>query len=389
MAEAIGIASGIAGLIAASAKIIELSYKLVTDISSAHKTQKQFLPELSALNEVLLHSDEVLQRSGTTKLRSGDISQRVISDCRRELDVLRDKLQKPTPSIFWPIKEKTLRKHVEDLQRFRSVFSHFISAQTLATASVTHHEVSRLRQQQDQQNLMEWLGVPNDSSIPAPTPIDHTCQWFLQSQVFGDWSSAIGPKSLWCHGPPGVGKSMLAAAALQNLAESAPERVCLLSYFCDFANRKEQTKEAIWKTFLSQAIAQGNESVTQVLKDHRQRLGSGRPPVAKDLSEAIFMVASQIDLVVVLDGPDELANPQDLKAILSPFIKASCRILVTSSDLPEIHALFKDASIVEAKASEYDLRAYVISQLQDHGLEDLVEEHPTVQDELIRKANGM
>jgi hypothetical protein len=39
---------------------------------------------------------------------------------------------------------------------------------------------------------------------------------------------------------------------------------------------------------------------------------------------------------VILDAPDELENPKMLISLLQAFVKAGCRLLVTSRDIPDL-----------------------------------------------------
>jgi hypothetical protein len=135
---------------------------------------------------------------------------------------------------------------------------------------------------------------------------------------------------------------MLASLALQHLSETLDKSsVSLLHYFCDFANRKEQTKESTLKSFFRQIITQGQLPVLQAIADSRLKIGSLRPPSAKDLLNVLDNICSTKQFVVVIDGPDELENAKDLKNILGPFITNNCRILVSSRDLPEIRSVFQ------------------------------------------------
>ncbi|KAK6209986.1 hypothetical protein QIS74_11570 [Colletotrichum tabaci] len=51
MAEAVGLASGIAGLVTIAMKISKLSYDYMSTVKSAHETQKQYLREVTGLTD--------------------------------------------------------------------------------------------------------------------------------------------------------------------------------------------------------------------------------------------------------------------------------------------------------------------------------------------------
>ncbi|KAK7962817.1 uncharacterized protein PG986_003642 [Apiospora aurea] len=358
MADPLSIASGIAGLISLTFEITKLSYGYISDIRSAHTTQKQYLQEVSALTNVLLRSEEAfqaLEAEETSPSRPTHLSKAIVDDCARELDNLRAELAKPTPTIFWPIKEKSLRKHIEELQRFRSTFSVFLTAQTLATVSATHREVTRLCQHQTQKDLLDWIGNPTESSTPTPAPLPSTGGWLLQHLI-------------------------------DNLQDAS---LAVLRYFCDFPSRTAQTKEGIWKSLLSQLIKQGRPPVLQALDTFRSRLGTTRTISLMELSDALYEACSIQQVILVLDGPDELESPKDIKAILPPFVKAHCRILMTSRDLPEIRAALPMDSILEIGADSDDLKIYVNYQFQEHDMEDILVDQPELEAEVINKANGI
>lgn len=391
MAEVVGLASGIASLVTIAMKITELSYRYIADIRSAPSTQKQYLREVSALTDVLLRSEEVCQNLEKEDIgfnRPNDLSKTVITECTEELEKLCSELRKPSPSIFWPIREKSLKKHLVDLHRFRGIFTDFLSAQALAVATATHRNVTRLANYQDQADLLEWLGNPKETSGPVPNPLPDTGAWFLSSETYKQWTARSQPPLLWCYGPPGVGKSMLAAVAIQDMG-AREGSVAVLHYFFDFGNRKEQTKETIWKDLLRQVIANGAAHTVQKLVNFRQELGLHRPASSKDFSDALKVACADRHFVLVLDGPDEMENPRELKTILVPFINANCSVLVTSRDTPEIRSILNQATAMEVQADANDMMAFVTSRFEECDLDDAIERHPELETEILDKSQGM
>ena len=295
-------------------------------------------------------------------------------------------------SLIIPELEKLDSREITDAMSRddASKFSGLLAAQALTTTSAKQREITRLDHHQNHVELLDWIGNPKDTSGPVLTPFPGTGEWFLKSDAYQNWVSGNGPSLLWCHGPPGVGTSVLASVALQNLTETLEaEPVCLLYYFCDFANRKEQKKEAIWKCLLRQVIAQNPAPALQALTCSRGRLGSIRPASSRELSDAFGTVCSSQQVVLVIDGLDELESAKDMKAILGSFVKANCRILVTSRDLPEIRSVLTIATILEVQADKGDLSTYVVGRFEENDLESLLESHPELETDIVDKSNGM
>ncbi|EQB51733.1 hypothetical protein CGLO_08702 [Colletotrichum gloeosporioides Cg-14] len=389
MAEVVGLVTGIASLVTMAMRITELSYSYVADIRSAHSTQKQYLREISALTEVLLRSEEASQNLEKETLgfsRPTDLFKSIVSECAQRLDKLFSELRKPSPSMIWPIQETVLKKHVEDLRRFRSIFADFLSAQSLAVVTATHQNITRLANHQDQADLLQWLGNPKDTSRSVPNPLPGTGACLVDSALYKQWTARSNLPLLWCYGPPGVGKSMLAAVAIQHLRARA-DSIPVLHYFFDFGNRKEHTKEAVWKDLLRQVIAKGSPSTVQKLVNFRKKLGIRRPVSSKDFSDALKIACAGQQFFLVLDGSDEMENPRELKTILVPFNNAS--VLVTSRDTPEIHSTLNKATAMEVQADASDMRVYVTSRFEECELDDLIERHPELEKEILEKSQGI
>ncbi|CAH0042647.1 unnamed protein product [Clonostachys rhizophaga] len=396
MAEALGLASGIAGLLSLAIEVTKLSYRYIHDVRSAKSTQKQYLREIAALTEVLLRIEEAAQAieaQGTpaTLLLTND----AIQGCESELQQLRAQLEKPLPGLLWPFKDKAITSHIEELHRFRSIFSSSLSAQTLITVSATQREVARLGQHQDLHELLDWIGKPNDSSAIDRTPLEGTGKWFLESEEYSYWSRGgccQQSSQFWCHGPPGVGKSMVAKVALQDLRTRLKDdkSVCVVDYFCEFSNRKRQKKDSIWRDVLFQIAVQNRPVVTETLLSCRSKSSSTRHAKNDELAEALYEVCRSVNVVIVMDGPDELENPKDLGPILDPFLKSYSRIFISGRELPEIRdALHPIRTLQIEQTDENDLRAYVSCQFEANDMDDLLEDHPDLETEIIEKSNGV
>jgi hypothetical protein len=128
MAEAIGLASAIAGLLTLIGQVTKLSYTFLSDIRSASKSQKLYLQEVSALTEVLLRIEQSLEVQELGVVRPS-ISTKALQDCQELLGSLKTSLEKVTESssrieklkssVKWPFDENEVKKLVGMLHRYR------------------------------------------------------------------------------------------------------------------------------------------------------------------------------------------------------------------------------------------------------------------------------
>lgn len=141
--------------------------------------------------------------------------------------------------------------------------SEFLTVWHRSTTTAIHHQSSTLLQEETRQSIARWLQKMEATSKPMPYSFPGTGKWFTTHSDYQSWL-LNSPSILWCHGPPGVGKSYLASTAIQDLAANAKlqsPRSCITHFFCDVAARKEQHTAAILSNILSQAAEQGNASV--------------------------------------------------------------------------------------------------------------------------------
>ena len=128
MAEVIGLASAIAGLVTLIGQVTKLSYVFLSDIRGASKSQKLYLQEVSALTEVLLRIEQSLEVQELGVVRPS-ISTKALQDCQELLGSLKTRLEKATESnsrieklkssVKWPFDENEVKKLVGMLHRYR------------------------------------------------------------------------------------------------------------------------------------------------------------------------------------------------------------------------------------------------------------------------------
>lgn len=131
MAEVIGVASNVAQLITLAAQITKLSYGYIVDVRNASRTQKAYLQEVSALTDTLFRLEEALHDSDSLRNISSSgkpFSSSMITECQQSLALQRSKLGKHTHSLIWPFQDRDMKRAIDDLHRFRSMFADFMVA---------------------------------------------------------------------------------------------------------------------------------------------------------------------------------------------------------------------------------------------------------------------
>lgn len=127
----ISIAAGLAGLVTILAQVTKLTYNYTIDVRSASQVQKSYLQEVRALKDVLDRLNGALRNAidgGIITERPDSISDEVVENCRAELESQRSRLDKAVKKFIWPFQEREMRKNIDSLSRFRSIFADCIVA---------------------------------------------------------------------------------------------------------------------------------------------------------------------------------------------------------------------------------------------------------------------
>ncbi|KAJ7673520.1 hypothetical protein B0H17DRAFT_875125, partial [Mycena rosella] len=144
MAEGVGFVSAVAGLVASAREVTRISYGYLSDVRRAKRTRSQYSVELSAFTDVLLRAEQAAldaEHLGLLAPQPTNLSAEVLDDCHQQLVLLRENLEGRTAdgrsltrlksTFLWPLEEQQLKKHIDTLHRFRSIFADYVSASTL------------------------------------------------------------------------------------------------------------------------------------------------------------------------------------------------------------------------------------------------------------------
>jgi hypothetical protein len=144
MAEAIGIASGIAGLLSLTITVINTSYQYVSSAHGASKSISAYLQELASLKTLLIKLDEVAHSLDTVEIfrecSPALLSMTSIDQCQMVLGQLQSKLLKQNTGnlllshlnrLSWPFAEVETRRLIETIHRHRCTFETTLSANGL------------------------------------------------------------------------------------------------------------------------------------------------------------------------------------------------------------------------------------------------------------------
>lgn len=224
-----------------------------------------------------------------------------------------------------------------------------------------------------------------------------SCQWTDEDPQFTSFLADENPepRCLWCTGPPGSGKSVLASSIIQTAPESDLDSIF---YFFRFG---DHIKNSLNTLFLSLAY-----QIASALPEYRRRLlylfddglkiNISAPPLLwqKLFVSTFFKMRLARTLLIVIDGLDECDSSSLFLKFLEDFhaFSGSIRILVLSRSTQPLSSGFeKLAKRLQVRhypleGMKEDLRMYVEEEMATmHGDEEFKHSIAT---QLVLKADG-
>jgi ankyrin repeat domain-containing protein 50 len=417
MAEVLGLASGIAGLLSLTIEVYATTAKYIGAVKNASSTIQSILRELKSLKTVLTELDKLVEQADFQDVfRDRDSSFLSIEDSEEYKEILeriKAKLLKQASlsgfsgklkTLVWPFSEERTMRMVEILRRHVSIFGQALSIDTFFTTSEILKEVRLLgRERKDKENsvVLDWLSVINmdnkQQDIYSRRHAD-TGTWLLENKSFLKWLHDDQGSLLWCPGEPGVGKTVLSSIVIDHLQSySFKGSTGVAFFYCDYQNQSQQSALAIISSFVRQLVQMTGKNFSPLQELHETLTAKGNvKPTLNDVEKLLISICGRFDKVyIVIDALDEcnLAQRKLLFPILPVLQRASISILTTSRPhAQDLERALKDHVKLEVCASELDIQRYVNDQVeQDEDLEDLLTDElkqKTVST-LVDKSNGM
>ncbi|KAK1984922.1 LOW QUALITY PROTEIN: pfs domain-containing protein [Colletotrichum cereale] len=265
-----------------------------------------------------------------------------------------------------------------------------------------------MQKSQHFQEVMKWLAPPDPSTNDNKALQQHyvgTGQWFLESEEYSRWKTT--PKSsLWLHGIPGCGKTILSSTVIKDLGNTKSFSESLLYFYFDFTDTSKQSLEKAIRSLIAQLYHSNLDVQTHLDSLYSSCKIASRQPNIDSLISTFGAMAQQMGEVwIVLDALDECqtrTGPKNegllqwVESILN-LPQVNAHLLVTSRPEHDIKSALEkyinNQIPLRSDLVTEDIRAYVHGTVRQHEgfkrwrtREKILDE---IESHLMEKANGM
>ncbi|PON30014.1 hypothetical protein TGAM01_v201380 [Trichoderma gamsii] len=384
MAEALGVASGVVGIVSFGIELCQglLEYynswkdaesEVTTTYNSLQDLTKILLLVKSTLNDQDLKSEIFVKVHDSIALCEGGIADLSKKLQKIQIFSLRDtvgeRLLSQARRALYPFKKSTLIKLqeiVEDLQdRLHFTLTILDINISLQNFDIVSGQLRLLSVKADKtqigigniqssladidrkidtiesiygseylRDFYKWLSPVFDvfekrqhDIFELPGRQDGTWEWLQSTQEFKDWLSGTN-RILWCPGQPGVGKTVLSSSIINHLKTQVKQSNIGIAYlYCDYSNALLTVPNLIG-SLLQQLFQQCPKVPGGLLELYKIRKSNNTETVRLTLRECSTFLRDVIetfsDVFVVVDGLDECPHREidDIRDQLLDQLKA-------------------------------------------------------------------
>lgn len=262
---------------------------------------------------------------------------------------------------------------------------------------------------QRKEKVERWLS-PSDPSTNYNKAIQQrqegTGLWFLQSRAYVQWKTQRD-STLWLHGIPGCGKTILTSTLVEDLERTFPPLTVLYFYF-DFSDVHKQTLDSMVRSLVRQLYCKYKNTWKQLDSLFSSCEDGGRQPRCESLCQVFLQIIDSLeDVYIVLDALDECrtrtgSHTEGLLSWIGDLLGSKQRkvhLLVTSRPEQDIQSKLNDLVYTEniiplqSNLISGDIDEYICTRVRKDNSLKRWRERPEIQDEiedaLMQKANGM
>ncbi|KAK4159498.1 hypothetical protein QBC43DRAFT_326990 [Cladorrhinum sp. PSN259] len=283
--------------------------------------------------------------------------------------------------LTWALKEGKIRKLLADVSLHKSTLLLALTGDMMRDIKDIKAGIGRVEEalsRNERYEALAWLqsGTNNPTSMHLSTynnHEEHTNSWLLKWSVWQAWlESGVGGmaarRSIWIHGIPGSGKSVMASFIIESIRESCQtkptKRLGHAYYYFHFS---QNTNQAAAPTFLRWIVGQFIRQAEWAPRQLKTLYEGGYNPTVLELLEILEQVLHKFDTVyVVVDGLDEIESRSELLAVLAELSTAmrfsKLRLLATSRPEYDIHDALSSISDTMSMSNDFveqDIRVVV------------------------------
>lgn len=348
--DPLSMASSIAGLISLADVVFRNVYKYGKAVAGAKQEVLALSQEINDLSSLLRTLEAlVIDLEDGGDAFNPALGSNLLGSCQSTLEKIKNKLKKATDSfqsrsklsgvtrqLKWPFASSETKELMTTISRYKETM-------TLAVSSDSMRQLQLMLAKQDEhgeqisavhtitkrieintqilinnetRRVLDFFmpaAINPQNNLELNSRLRHpvTGMWLIESEDLIEWMQTPGSK-IWLSGIPGGGKTVLAAAVIQEVLSRGSPRSGVAFFFCDYKNEDTWKPLSVLGAIASQLARQYDEAF-DILKAYFDTLHPERGlEKAADLDELRVTITKMVELfdqvTVIIDGLDECGD---------------------------------------------------------------------------------
>ena len=388
MAEIVALVASIIAVVQLADRVTTLGYEFYGKVKGASKEVMEMIATVSALKTIL----ELLGRffeldENAVRLplfRSLCQPDGPLKECEKLLGEIESRIHLKREhsgklkSITWPWQWEEMAKKLKLIERHKQTFTLALQGDIATTTLAIQDTVNEVRSfskegrdvvhAERDSKIIKWLSTTDQNSNHSTARQKWergTGDWFLSSNQFAQW---LRPekKSLWLHGIPGAGKTILCSTIIESVrSRCSNDESCAFFYFDSISGQVEkQTVPAMLSSFLAQISATQIEPEVRQLYERCEK--ACRTPTVDEITETLFTILRKgRRIYLIVDALDECSDRPLLLRVIEQILQfdGDIHLLLTSRKEYDIQTTLEPSiaaiASMEDKRVDPDIRIHV------------------------------
>ena len=344
MVDGLSLAANIIAVAQLSDRVITLCCQFIGKVRGAEREIAQMITTITALKGFLEFLNKFVNdddhASLLPQLHSICRSEGPLDFCTSLLKDMESKMQMKRDyhgilkAITWPFKWKDIGEALDVIEKQKTLMMLAMQGDSTRATLEIEHTVKDIQihvKDQTYREILKWLTKVDPVSNHTTARAKHepgTGEWFISSHEYSSWM--LRGRSLWLHGIPGAGKTVLCSTIIENIKSRCPPRIPCVYFYFDFSDPQKQKAVNMLFSILAQLSLAGVPSEARQL--YEVCCQGTRDATVTQLTEALLSVARQMNpIYIVIDALDECSDRKTLFEVLKTFCKTKhMNLLVTS-----------------------------------------------------------
>ncbi|KAG5658002.1 hypothetical protein KAF25_006953 [Fusarium avenaceum] len=422
MAEAIGVAGSIAGLIQFTGSVFKLLFNFCKEVKDAPRKAQELaslIKDLAGMLESLRLLGSALEANNPKSfLRPQHLESfkesllrisKPINEAQSDFDSGKG-VTKLRRRLKWPFTLPETNSHFSDLQEHRANIQLALSADSMDTLlhilerqetiqRTLERKVNldiRVQLDKKRKDIMKYFLLVNPQTyLDVSSELRHeaTGLWLIErTSEFANWKNGTNSR-LWLSGIAGGGKTVLCGLVIETLIKESSQSTAVCYAFCDYKTPDTWSPTNIIAALIVQLGLQSEEAF-DLLEEYYNDLHAedklpGRPKIDR-LLEVFRKSAEVYDKVfIIVDGLDECGTyisemTLRLKSLVDDYPSVSAAFFSRPEEEIRDH-LGADFEHIEVSADLKDLEDFTVTEVgKRQQLRKLKHTKPDLYEELLR-----